>query len=179
MAKTESTRARKTSSKTAKKTAPRAGGAARTTAARKTVKSVKAPKAAPTAPPKEAKVATPKLTKSVSMAIRAAQAKKALDLVVLDLRKADAFTDFFIICTGQNPRQMSAIADGIVDALREELGERPAAVEGSKKSDWVLVDYFNFIVHIFSPECREFYDLERLWGNAIRHVVPNDEAPTH
>ncbi len=179
MAKTESTRARKTSPTAAKKTAPRTGGAARTTTARKSVKSVRTPKATPPAQPKEAKVSAPKLTKSVSTAIRAAQAKKALDIVVLDLRKADAFTDFFIICTGQNPRQMSAIADGIVDTLREELGERPAAVEGSKKSDWVLVDYFNFIVHIFSPECREFYDLERLWGNAIRHVVPNDDTPAH
>lgn len=154
MAKTESTRATKTTAK-----APRA---------RKTPTAVKAPTAATVAK-------LPRLPKAVTAAIRAAQAKKAQDIVVLDLRKSDAFTDFFIICTGQNARQMSAVADGITDTLREDLGERPAAVEGSKKSEWVLVDYFTFIVHVFSPECRNFYDLERLWGTAIRHAIPNDE----
>lgn len=111
---------------------------------------------------------TPKLPKSVAGAVQAALDKKAVDVVVLDLRKADGFTDYFVICTGTNPRQINAIADGVEETLRKDLGERPALAEGVHKSEWILLDYFNFIVHIFSRECRAFYDLERLWGNAER-----------
>ena len=109
-----------------------------------------------------------KLPKSVAGAVQAALDKKAVDVVVLDLRKAGGFTDYFVICTGTNPRQIHAIADGVEDTLRKTLGERPALAEGVHKSEWILLDYFNFIVHIFSRECRAFYDLERLWGNAER-----------
>ena len=105
----------------------------------------------------------PKLPTPVAGAVRAARDKKALDVVVLDLRKAGGFTDYFVICTGTNPRQINAIADGVEDALRKDFGERPALAEGVHKSEWILLDYFNFIVHIFSRECRGFYDLERLW----------------
>jgi ribosome-associated protein len=105
----------------------------------------------------------------VAGAVRAAQDKKANDIVVLDLRKAGGFTDYFLICTGQNARQISAIADSVEDTLRTEYGERPALTEGVQKSEWILLDYFNFVVHIFSPDCRSFYGLERLWGNAERH----------
>ncbi len=112
----------------------------------------------------------PRLPKAVAAAVRAAHDKKGVDLVVLDLRKTDAFTDYFMICTGQSSRQMTAIADSIGDALRE-LGERPAVVEGGKGSEWILLDYFSFVVHIFSIECRGFYDLERLWGTAVRHEI--------
>ena len=115
-----------------------------------------------------------KLPKLVAGAVRAAQDKKATDIVVLDLRKAGGFTDYFVICTGQNPRQIHAIADGIEDTLREEFGERPALAEGVQKSAWILIDYFNFVVHIFSPDCRAFYGLERLWGNAERHEVADE-----
>ena len=111
---------------------------------------------------------TPKLPKSVAGAVQAALDKKAADVVVLDLRKAGGFTDYFVICTGMNPRQINAIADGVEETLRKDLGERPALAEGVHKSEWILLDYFNFIVHIFSRECRAFYDLERLWGNAER-----------
>jgi ribosome-associated protein len=111
----------------------------------------------------------------VATAVRAALAKKAVDVVVLDLRKAVGFTDYFVICTGLNPRQINAIADGVEDTLRNELGERPALVEGVEKSEWILLDYFNFVVHVFSRECRSFYALERLWGNAERHEY-SDEA---
>jgi ribosome-associated protein len=111
---------------------------------------------------------TPKLPKSVAGAVQAALDKKAVDVVVLDLRKAGGFTDYFVICTGTNPRQINAISDGVEDTLRKEFGERPALAEGVHKSEWILLDYFNFIVHIFSRECRAFYDLERLWGSAER-----------
>jgi ribosome-associated protein len=100
-------------------------------------------------------------------AIRAAEDKKATDLVALDLRKAAGFTDFFLICSGSNPRQIRAIADSVMAALADE-GVKPAHVEGYERSEWVLLDYFDFIVHIFAPETRLFYGLERLWGNAER-----------
>jgi ribosome-associated protein len=116
------------------------------------------------------RAARAKFPKAVSMAIDAARDKKALDIVVLDLRKADGFTDFFVICTGANPRQITAIADAVQEALKQG-GERPAGMEGTDASQWVLLDYFNFVVHVFSRECRTFYDLERLWGNARRHEV--------
>jgi len=111
----------------------------------------------------------PKLPKPVAGAVRAARDRKALDVVVLDLRKAGGFTDYFVICTGNNPRQINAIADGVDDTLRKDFGERPALAEGVHKSEWILLDYFNFVVHIFSRDCRAFYSLERLWGNAERY----------
>ena len=110
-----------------------------------------------------------RLPKVVAGAVRAALDKKAVDVVVLDLRKAAGFTDFFVICTGTNPRQINAIADGVEETLKAEFGERPALTEGVEKSQWILLDYFNFVVHVFSRECRAFYELERLWGNAERY----------
>ena len=111
----------------------------------------------------------PRLPKPVSAAVRVAQDKQATDLVVLDLRKAGGFTDYFVICTGNNARQIHAIADAVEDTLKKDLGERPALAEGVEKSEWILLDYFDFVVHVFSRECRAFYGLERLWGNAERH----------
>lgn len=122
-----------------------------------------------------ARTGTTKLPKAVSIAIQAAQDRKAFDVVVLDLRKAGGFTDFFVICTGNNPRQIVAIADAVRDTLKKELGERPALSEGVDRSEWVLLDYFNFVVHVFSRECRSFYALERLWGNAQRIEFPNED----
>jgi ribosome-associated protein len=106
-----------------------------------------------------------RLPKQIALAVKAAEDKKAVDLVVLDLRKAAGFTDYFIICTGTNPRQVRAIADGVLEALAAE-GVKPAHIEGYDRSEWVLIDYFDFIVHVFAPETRLFYGLERLWGNA-------------
>ena len=111
----------------------------------------------------------PKLPKAVAGAVRAAHDRKALDVVVLDLRKAEGFTDYFVICTGTNPRQINAIADAVTDALRNQFGERPVLAEGVHKSEWILLDYFNFVVHVFGSDCRAFYGLERLWGNAERY----------
>ena len=116
-----------------------------------------------------------KFPKPVSGAVKAALDKKATDVVVLDLRNAGGFTDYFVICTGGNPRQIQAIADSVEDTLRTELGERPALIEGVERSEWVLLDYFNFVVHVFSRDCRAFYGLERLWGSAERHEVSDDE----
>ena len=113
--------------------------------------------------------ATP-LPAQIDQAITAAEDKKAVDLVVLDLRKAAGFTDFFVIASGTNTRQVRAIADAVMESLAAE-GAKPAHVEGYDRSEWILIDYFDFIVHVFAPETRVFYGLERLWGNAERIEV--------
>ena len=123
------------------------------------------------------KRAAPKLPKAVATAVRAARDKKAQDVIVLDLRKAGGFTDYFLICTGNNARQINAIADSVRDILKTELDERPALTEGVDRSEWILLDYFNFVVHVFSRECRSFYGLERLWGNAERHEIADEAHP--
>lgn len=109
----------------------------------------------------------------VQTAVRAASAKKAEKIMILDLRHTSAFTDVFVLCTGQNARQVKAIVDSVEEALKA-LGQRPVAVEGYRGSEWVLVDYFDFVVHVFTPESREFYALERLWGSAIRVEVADE-----
>src|SRR5690242_5678821 len=119
----------------------------------------------------EKRARTERFPQQVAWAIAAAEDKKAGDIVVLDLRKAAGFTDFFIICSGQNARQIRAIADAVTDALASH-DAKPAHVEGYDRSEWVLLDYFDFIVHIFAPETRMFYGLERLWGNAERVALP-------
>lgn len=119
------------------------------------------------------RAAKPRLPNGVALALAAARDKKAEDLVVLDLRAAGGFTDYFLICTGANTRQIVAIADAIRDTLARELGERPTVAEGLDRAEWVLLDYFDFVVHVFSREYRAFYDLERLWGTAER-VAANE-----
>ncbi len=111
--------------------------------------------------------AAPRVPADVTAATQAALDKKAHEPVLLDLRKASAFTDFFLICTGTNVRQVQAIADGVMVALRER-GLKPALVEGYERADWILLDYFDFIVHVFTPATRAFYALEKLWGDAER-----------
>ena len=106
-----------------------------------------------------------RLPADVKLAITAAQDKLAIDLKVLDLRNDTAFTDFFIVCTGANTKQVQAIADSIESSLRSS-GQKPALVEGYQRGEWILLDYFTFIVHIFLPNRRTFYALERLWGGA-------------
>jgi ribosome-associated protein len=118
------------------------------------------------------------LPADVVEAVRAASAKQATDIVVLDLRKAAGFTDFFVICTGHNPRQIRAIADAIEEAVARAHG-KPAHVEGYERSEWVLLDYFDFVVHVFNEELRAFYALERLWGSAaVVDVTPLLDAPS-
>ena len=111
-----------------------------------------------------------RLPAQIERAVHAAEDKKANDLVVLDLRKAHGFTDYFLICSGTNSRQIRAIADGVMEALATD-GAKPAHIEGYDRSEWILLDYFDFIVHVFAPETRVFYGLERLWGNADRIEV--------
>ncbi len=113
----------------------------------------------------ERKRTTKRLPKQVTVSVRAASDKQASDVVVLDLRKAAGFTDFFVLCSGSNARQIRAIADGVVEALKVE-GVSPSHVEGYDRSEWILLDYFDFIVHVFARDTRVFYGLERLWGNA-------------
>jgi ribosome-associated protein len=115
------------------------------------------------------------LPAELTLAAKAAHDKKAGAVVALDLRKVDAFTDFFFICTGQNARQVKAIADAIETALATE-GQKPAHVEGYDRANWILLDYFTFIVHVFAPDARAFYDIERLWGSAERVAMPDPAA---
>ena len=112
----------------------------------------------------------------VRAAVRAACDKKAQHVTVLDLRKAPAFTDFFLICTGQTGRQVKAIVDAIEDALGK-AGVHPSHIEGNRGAEWVLMDFFDFIVHVFTPDTREFYALERLWGNADRLEFTDTDVP--
>ncbi len=116
-----------------------------------------------------------RLTGDVAKVVKAALDKKASDVVVLDLRHTPAFTDFFIVCSGQNQRQVKAIADAVEEALRAAK-VRPAHTEGYDRAEWILMDYFTFIVHVFTPQTRVFYSLERLWGDAERTDV-SDEPP--
>lgn len=117
-----------------------------------------------------------RFTDEVRTAVAAALAKKAVDVVLLDLRNTPAFTDFFLLCSGHNQRQVKAIADGIEEALKAEK-IRPAHVEGYERAEWILMDYFSFIVHVFSPQTREFYSLERLWGDAERIDISDEPPP--
>jgi ribosome-associated protein len=124
-----------------------------------------------TPPRRTKKRASPtRLSSELTTGIAAALDKKAEDIVVLDLQKGSAFTDFFVICTGNNARQVHAIADAVQEALAKK-GTKPALVEGTGRAEWVLIDYFDFIFHIFTPTTREFYGLERLWGDAERVEV--------
>jgi len=122
--------------------------------------------------------ATRRLTGDIAKAVRAVLDKKALEVVVLDLRHAHAFTDFFLLCSGQNTRQVQAIADAVEEALRAAK-VRPAHVEGYKRAEWNLMDIFTFIVHVFTPQTREFYSLERLWGDAERIDVSDEPNRAH
>jgi ribosome-associated protein len=107
------------------------------------------------------------MTSQLREAIRAAQDRKALELRVLDLEGSCTFTSHFLICSGTSTRHTQAICDGIVEALKKS-GCPPVHVEGYTQAEWILVDYLNFIVHIFVERTREFYDLERLWKGAAR-----------
>ena len=103
-------------------------------------------------------------------AVDAVLAKKGAEVLVLDLRDVASFTDFFILCTGQSNRQLRSIADGVEESLRL-LGRKPTHVEGYPNGGWILVDYVDFIVHIFNPLSRSYYELERLWGDADRLAI--------
>ena len=103
----------------------------------------------------------------IERAVEAAQGKKAVDLVVLDLRSLNGFTDYFVICSGQNQRQVKAIAEAVEQSLAKSR-LKPAHIEGAGRADWILLDYVDFVVHVFSETARKYYDLERLWKSAKR-----------
>ena len=111
------------------------------------------------------------LPEPLSQIIAAMEDKKALDIVVLDLRRCGAFTDYFVVGSGHSTRQVQAVADAVGQRLRA-VDARPAHVEGYDHAEWVLMDCFDVIVHIFTRDTRELYDLERLWGSATRIEIP-------
>jgi ribosome-associated protein len=113
------------------------------------------------------------LKKQVSEAIAACQDKKAEEITILEMEVGSgAFTDYFVVCSGNNAKQIQSIADAVEDRL-EAVGHRPVNKEGYKQAEWVLLDYLNFVVHIFTEKARKYYDLERLWKTAKR-LEPGD-----
>ncbi|MBK7707957.1 MAG: ribosome silencing factor [Acidobacteria bacterium] len=114
------------------------------------------------------------LDEEVKLALHCAAEKKAFDMIALDLREVVSFTEFFIIATGANQRQVQAIIDEIDEQLRKQLNRRPVRTEGYSGAEWVLMDYGDFIVHIFEKNARDFYDLERLWRDARQVEIPKD-----
>jgi len=117
------------------------------------------------------------LKKQVSSAIQACLEKKAEEISILEMEKGSgAFTDYFVLCSGTNPRQVQAIADEVELRLKA-AGLYPAHIEGYKQAEWVLVDYVDFVVHVFSEKARKYYDLERLWKTAKRLEPADLKSP--
>lgn len=107
-------------------------------------------------------------------AVEAALSKKASDIVIMDMRKVSGVADLFVLCTGSSDLQIKATVEAIKERILEHAGERPWHIEGYEGLQWVLMDYVDLVVHVFSQEKRTFYDLERLWGDAPRESVPED-----
>jgi ribosome-associated protein len=105
-------------------------------------------------------------------AVQAAQDHKALNLQVLDVGSICSFTDYFVICSGTSTRHTRAISNAILEHLEKQAGLTPAHQEGYQQAEWILMDYLNFVIHIFSERAREFYELERLWKTAPRVPLP-------
>jgi ribosome-associated protein len=117
------------------------------------------------------------LKKQVSQAISACQEKQAEEITVLELEQGSgAFTDYFVVCSGTNPRQIQAISDEVEQRL-EQTGMRVTHIEGYRQAEWVLLDYVDFVVHVFSEKARKYYDLERLW-KAAKRVQPAELLKT-
>jgi len=117
------------------------------------------------------------LKQQIAEAMAACQDKKAESVTILEMEKgSNAFTDYFLICSGVNPRQVQAIADEVEERL-EKSGQRVTHKEGYSQAEWVLLDYVDFVVHIFSEKARQYYDLERLWKTAKR-LEPADLKKT-
>jgi ribosome-associated protein len=109
-------------------------------------------------------------------AVRAAESKKATDIRVLDLREVTSFADYFVICTAANSRQIQAISDEVGLRLKQR-GELPSSLEGYDNAEWILADYGDYLVHVFSERARAFYDLERLWRQARETPIPGSTLP--
>lgn len=121
--------------------------------------------------PKPTEPVKAELDERIRMALSAASEKKAINSVVLDLREIASFTDYFVITSGTNERQVQAISDEIVETLKR-AGTAAARVEGYKTAEWILLDYGDFVVHVFDEKARKFYDLERLWRESQRVDLP-------
>jgi ribosome-associated protein len=115
------------------------------------------------------------LDERILLALHAAGEKKAINSIVLDLREITSFTDYFLLMSGNNERQVQAISDGIVETLKK-AGSPAARVEGYKTAEWILLDYGDFVVHIFDEKARKFYDLERLWRDSKVVALPAELA---
>jgi ribosome-associated protein len=113
------------------------------------------------------------IEEAARIAVGAASEKKATDIVLLDLREVATFTEYFVICTGASSRQVAAISDSVEEQLRK-VGKRPLHTEGYSSAEWILLDYGDFIVHVFSGAARRFYDLERLWRDAKRLEIKDE-----
>lgn len=109
---------------------------------------------------------TDPIQQRVRTAVQAALDKKGFDLAVLSVSELTSIADYFILCSANTERQTQAIADSVVEKVRSEDGVKPLLVEGTTPGRWILVDYGDFIVHVFTEECRRYYGLERLWGDA-------------
>jgi ribosome-associated protein len=114
------------------------------------------------------------IDEDVRLAVQCASEKKAVNMVALDLREIASFTEYFVIASGTNQRQVQAIADEINEQLKKQLNRRPVRIEGYNSAEWVLLDYGDFVVHLFDKEARDFYDLERLWRDARRVDLPEN-----
>jgi len=110
------------------------------------------------------------------IALRAAESKKAGAIRILDLREVTSFADYFLICSGTNQRQNQAIWDEVAQQLKKQTGEQPINVEGYENGEWILGDFGDLIIHVFSDEKREYYQLERLWRDAKDVPVPPEVA---
>ena len=122
----------------------------------------------------EASTAFDELDEEVKLALKLASDKKAFDIVAIDLREVTSFAEFFIIVSGANTRQVQAISDEINEQLKKQLKSRPLRIEGHSTGEWILLDYGDFIVHIFEKKQREIYNLERLWSDAKRVSLPEE-----
>ena len=125
----------------------------------------------------------PEIRRQVAVALEAVNSKKAEDVTLLQLpRESSTFTDYFLICSGHNPRQVQAIADEVDERLSKGLGVEPNNREGYQTAEWILLDYVDFVVHIFNAQRRAYYDLERLWKSAHRltseELLAQPKAPT-
>lgn len=112
----------------------------------------------------------------IRLALVAAAERKAVYMTVLDLREIAAFTDFFVILSGSNARQVQAISDAVEEILKKRENERALRIEGYRTAEWILMDYGDFVIHIFDEKARQFYDIERLWLDAVRVEIPKEIA---
>jgi ribosome-associated protein len=133
------------------------------------------PKTIPARPSSKSRLNHFPVHKLAHLAVEAVQSKKATDIVVMDMRKVSGVADLFVLCTGSSELQVKAIVEAVREHIIEEAGERPWHSEGQESRQWVLLDYVDLVVHVFNEEKRAFYDLERLWGDAPKAEISEDD----